>query len=465
MQEVTLNSLDARLQKQIENAQVALQRGNFDYVIEVTTQVLKQEPGCLPVRRLQRAALLKRADTKNKIFSKAMSSVTMAGFLIASKKDPLKAFENADKMLHSDPSNMSALKALGEAATALGLMETAAFACESIRDLNPKDHDTLVALANAYIDAKLYKEAVAVAEELLKLRPQDGDAVALMRKASVAQTMDKGKWESQSSFRAKLKDENLAVSLEQAAKVVTSAEMSERLIEEAKERLAQQPENINHYRAIIDGYRRLDNSAAALEYVKKARQLPSAAGDATFEKLQSDLVVAVQEKLVKTLTAQAAAAPDDAALKQAAQAAREELIRVKLADAHTYVERYPNDYAARYSLGSLLLETGDYQNAIANFQQALKSPKVRISALGGMGKALKARKMFDLAVQQFQTAKAELPTMDDLKKDVIYQLAECFEGMGRKEDAITEYKLIYSEDIGFRDVADKINVFYSSKQG
>jgi hypothetical protein len=53
--------------------------------------------------------------------------------------------------------------------------------------------------------------------------------------------------------------------------------------------------------------------------------------------------------------------------------------------------------------------------------------------------------------------------MDDLKKDIIYQLAECYEGLNRPEDAIAEYKLIYSDDIGFRDVADKINAFYSSR--
>lgn len=462
MQEVTLISLDARLQKQIENAQVALQRGNFDYVVEITTTVLAQEPGCVPVRRLQRAALLRRAETKNKLMSKAMGSVTMAGFMFASKKDPAKAFENADKMLHADPSNVGALKAFGEAAKALGLLETSAFAWESIRALQPKDHDTLVALANAYIDARMHKDAVRVAEDLLKLRPQDGDALSLMRKASVAQTMDKGNWESQASFRNKLKDENLAVSLEQAAKVVTSAEMTEKLIDEAKDRLAQQPDNLNHFRTIIEGYRRIEDSALALEFVKKARLLPAAAGDATLEKLQGDLTILVIDKRVKALAAQSDAAPEDAALKQAADAAREELAKAKLEDARTYVERYPNDYAARFTLGSLLYDGGDFQNAIANFQQALKSPKVRIASLGGMGKALKARKMFDLAVQQFQTAKSELPTMDDLKKDVIYQLAECYEGMGKREDAITEYKLIYSEDIGFRDVADKINAFYSA---
>lgn len=463
MQEVPLTSLDVRLQKQVENAQVALQRGNFDYVIEVTGQVLKHAPGCLPVRRLQRAALVKQHEGKNKLMAKAMGSVTMAGFMFASKKDPAKAMESAEKLLQSDPNNIAALKSLAEAANSLGLVETAAFAWECLREAQPKDHDTLVHLAEAYIAAKMHKEAVRVADDLLKLRPQDGDALALMRKASVAQTMDKGNWESGASFRSKLKDESMATSLEQAAKVVTSAEMTERLIGEAKERLAKEPNNLNHFRSIIDGYRRLNDPASALEYVKQARKLPSASGDATLEKLQNDLAVGVIEAKVKAASDAAAAAPDDAAVQQAYEAAKLELSQLKLSDAKTYVERYPNDYAARFTLASLLLDTGDHQGAIANFQQAQKSPKVRLAALAGMGRALKARKMFDLAVQQFQTAKSEIPVMDELKKDIIYQLAECYEGMGKQEEAINEFKLIYSEDIGFRDVADKINAFYSSR--
>ena len=110
----------------------------------------------------------------------------------------------------------------------------------------------------------------------------------------------------------------------------------------------------------------------------------------------------------------------------------------------------------------MFFEKGDYQNAIANYQQAQKNTKVRIAALAGMGKSLKARRMFDLAVAQFQSAKAELPVMDDLKKEIIYELADCFEMMCKAKEAINEYKTIYSDDIGFRDVANKINAFYAS---
>jgi hypothetical protein len=33
--------------------------------------------------------------------------------------------------------------------------------------------------------------------------------------------------------------------------------------------------------------------------------------------------------------------------------------------------------------------------------------------------------------------------------------------MDRTDEAIAEFKAIYGEDIGFRDVAEKINAFYA----
>ncbi len=67
MPDVTVSSLDSRLQKQVENAQTALQRGNLDYVLDVAAQVLKAAPGCLPVRKLLRTAQLKNQQSKSKL--------------------------------------------------------------------------------------------------------------------------------------------------------------------------------------------------------------------------------------------------------------------------------------------------------------------------------------------------------------------------------------------------------------
>ena len=103
------------------------------------------------------------------------------------------------------------------------------------------------------------------------------------------------------------------------------------------------------------------------------------------------------------------------------------------------------------------------RNPIAQFQQAQKGPQVRVSALMGLGRCFKAKRLHDLAVAQFNLAKADLSTMDDTKKEVLYELGTCLEQMGKPDAAIEEFKAIYSEDIGFRDVADKINAFYAAK--
>lgn len=461
MPEVSVASLDPRHQKLIENARVALDRGNLDYVLEVTGQVLKVQPGCLPVRRLQRVAQLRQQRGKSGGF---MGKLGLSGapFMFGSgKKEPAKQLESAELALAKDPNNVAALRLLAEAASSLSLHETAAFAYEAIREIEPGNRANLLALGEALLTAGKPVEALKVADDLLRDKPTDADAQNLMRKSSVAQTVTKHNWEQKTSYRDKLRDEAQAVSLEQSAKVVAGDTMTQRLLEEALGRVAREPNNLNHYRSVSQAYRQLNNLDEALAWVRKARELPVGKSDAALEKQESELATAVIEQHVKDAEAAVAAAPGDAAAEAKLAAARKEVADFKLAESKRYVERYPNDYPARYALGLLLLEGNQVDAAIAQFQQAQKGPPVRIASLVGLGRCFKAKKLYDLAVAQLNTAKNDLSSMDDTKKDVIYELGVCFELMGKPDRAIEEFKIIYSEDIGFRDVADKINAFYS----
>jgi tetratricopeptide (TPR) repeat protein len=462
MPEVSVASLDPRHQKLIENARVALDRGNLDYVLEVTAQVLKVQPGCLPVRRLQRVAQLRQQRGKGGGFMGKALGWSAAPFMFGSgKKEPSKQLETAETALAKDPNNVSALRLLAEAAAGLSLPETAAFAYEAIREIEPGNRNNLLALGEALLNAGKATEALKVADDLLKDKPNDADAQNLMRKSSVAQTVTKHNWDQKSSYRDKLRDEAQAVSLEQSAKVVTGDAMTQRLLEEALSQVAREPNNLNHYRSVSQAYRQMKNLDEALVWVRKARELPVGKSDAALEKQESELATAVIEQHVKDAEAAVAAAPGDAAAEAKLAAARKEVAEFKLTESKRYVDRYPNDYPARYALGVLLLEAGQIDGAIGQFQQAQKGPQVRVVSLVGLGRCFKAKKLYDLAVAQLNTAKNDLSSMDDTKKDVIYELGVCFELMGKPDRAIEEFKVIYSEDIGFRDVADKINAFYS----
>ncbi|KXU37393.1 hypothetical protein AXK12_01985 [Cephaloticoccus capnophilus] len=107
--------------------------------------------------------------------------------------------------LGKNPYDTAALRLLGEAASELGWVETAVFAYEAIWDLEPTRQANLLALGEALLSAQRAADALKIADTLLAENPVDSAAQALMRKASIAQTLGKGNWEEAGDFRAKLK--------------------------------------------------------------------------------------------------------------------------------------------------------------------------------------------------------------------------------------------------------------------
>ncbi len=463
MPDVPVSALTLRQQKLVDNARIALELGNLDYVIEACLQVLRAIPGCVAVRRLHRTAQLRLFADKNRFVAKALGGLSSTPFIFGSvTKNPGKSLESAEKILVTDPTSTSALKLMAEASMRLDLPETAAFALEAIYELDPQDQANLVALGEAWLTADKPKEALRVADDLLRLSPTGGTAQDLMRKAAIAQTTTRGLWDSQGSFREKLKDETQAAALEEAAKAVQTEAAAREMLDAALAGVAQEPGHLAHYRRIVDGYRRLGQLQEALVWVRKARKLPGAEADMALDRHESELEAAELETQVRVAeSALLSVAGDSEALARVA-AAKSELASFRLYEAKRVSERYPNDFVARRKLGSLYLEAGQFDAAIAQFQQTQKNPPVRVASLVGLGRAFKAKKLYDLAVAQFALAKVELPAMDEQKKEIIYQLGECYELMGRGEQAIAEFKAIYSDDIGYRDVAAKIDAYYAT---
>lgn len=209
MTELAVASLEPRLQKLVESARVAFERGNYDYAIELARDVLATAPGCLPVRKLQRTAQLKRGGSGGGFFAKALGSVSTAPFFVSGSaalaKDPAKALASAQKMLEADPNSAAGLRLLGAAASALGWHETAVFAFEALRENAPDDLGNLVALGRAHLGAGRADAAVRCAGAVLARESINGAAQALLKDASVAQTLKAGRWEEGGDFRVKVR--------------------------------------------------------------------------------------------------------------------------------------------------------------------------------------------------------------------------------------------------------------------
>lgn len=466
MEELAITDLDIRLQKQIENARKAIDK-NPRYSIDILSNIVNRNIGCLEARKILRQAQRRANIAKAKGFSSFLSKVSSIPFSFGSeskiKKNPKKVMESAEQMLSINPENVTAHKSIAVAAAELKLYSTAIFAFETIYKIEPKNYENIKALMSVYIITGQNEEAIRIGDAAYRANPADDEIQTLIKKASVEQTMEAGKWEEEKSFREKLKDEDESQKLEQASRAKTGEGALRALIEEAKKMVEIEPENLNYYRDIASNYRKLADFESALEWVDRARQLEAGRADINLERLVGTLkrekmqkaIIQAEEKLVSN--------PKDTSVQVELENLRSIERAFRLEQCENLVQRYPNEYSYRYELGELYFEDAEIDKSIKELQMALRSPKVRVASLILLGKAYLEKGFHDLAAEQLTTAKSEIPGMSEQKKDVLYQLGSAYEQQGDMDLAMVEFKTLYAADISYLDVAEKIDDFYSKK--
>lgn len=466
IQEFPIAELDPRQIKQLEAAEAA-EHANTAYALDIYGAVLKQAPGCLELRKKLRALQLKKLGGETRSFSKLLGKVTAAPFRLGglSDKDPEAALVKAEELLDKNPASVAAHQMLAEAATSLGMNATSVFAYETIYKIEPENLRNLKSLGRAYLDMGDTENAIKTGNTILKKSPGDGEAEELMKQASVAVAMHKGKWEESEDYRDQLKDESEATALEQAGKAVTDAKGIDILIQQAYEAHQAEPENLNHYRQLSEFYHRAGDYENAIAWIQEARKLEAGQGDVALEERERDLTLEYYDDTIDQWQAALAAEPENAEHKTGLEqsiAARRHYHREQV---ESLVERYPNDYGHRHDYGRILFDDGDYDGAISQFQLAQRNANVRLEAILYLGRSYAQKNFHDMAVEQFSIIKNEIPIMDERKKEAVYELGLCYESMSKPELAIEEFKAVYQSDVSFRDVQDKINAFYASGAG
>jgi tetratricopeptide (TPR) repeat protein len=179
--------------------------------------------------------------------------------------------------------------------------------------------------------------------------------------------------------------------------------------------------------------------------------------DSSLEKTVFDIKTEMLSALIKEKQHQLTASPANAAaLENELKLLLDQRNQLELSNAESLVRRYPNDLMYRYDLGVLHMKTGNIPGAIEQFQRAVGQPQRRVSALNYLGLCFHQMGLHDLAVDQFVKAIAELPMMDNVKKEVTYNLGDTYAAMGDQEKAIAEFKKIAAVDFGYRDIKDRI---------
>lgn len=166
------------------------------------------------------------------------------------------------------------------------------------------------------------------------------------------------------------------------------------------------------------------------------------------------------ESNVKKIHEELKAKPNDPELQKQLTEQQTNLAKVSVSLLKKKTELYPNDLSLKFELGEAQFNLKMYDDAISEFQQAIKDPALSVRALNKLGLSFHAKNMYDLAILQFNKALEKVPGINETSKDIIYNLGVSLDAMGKRDEALEQFKKIYEADISYRDVAKKIEEFY-----
>jgi tetratricopeptide (TPR) repeat protein len=470
MAEKNLNQISRDARVLYDKGAEAAKRENTDYAIALFNQVLEKEPAFYECRKALRIAQFKKAGNGGtgffkKMLSGAGSSPLVAKGQMALRSNPAGAMAIAEQILNTDPNNSSAHKIIVEAAKALELPRTAVLSYETLAKNSPKDRTLAIEFAQALAAAGDISQGEnnrgeKILMDLLRDNPHDGDLNMALKNLSARKTMDEGGYGAleggEGSYRDILKDKKESASLEQEKRAVKTEDVTERLIGEYETRLETEPNNLKLVRSLAELYMQKKQFARALEYYDRIKT-SGMGNDPSLDTAIANTIVRRFDHQITELN------PFDANHAEQVAAIQAEKLAFQMTECQKRVEKFPTDLAIRFEMGALNFSAGKIGEAIQEFQKAQGNPHKRIAAMGYLAQCYAKRKMFDLAARTLQNAIKEKPVFDDEKKELVYNLGCVLESMGKKEEAMEQFKLIYELDISYKDVAAKVDAFYAGQ--
>jgi tetratricopeptide (TPR) repeat protein len=115
------------------------------------------------------------------------------------------------------------------------------------------------------------------------------------------------------------------------------------------------------------------------------------------------------------------------------------------------------DYQAHYDLGVAFKEMGLLDEAISEFQKALRAPEGRLRTSEALGICFFQKGQPPIAEAVLRRAVDGLEGGDDAKIGLLYWLGRALEAQGKETDALASYERALAVDIGFLDLSDRIH--------
>lgn len=431
----------------------ALETGKYELAVDMLMEAVSAAPDILETRKLLRAAQIANFRKNGKAGFGAKLGYMMARQKImglVKKGKGAEAMAEAEKLLAQNPLDPDNIEAAVKAAESAGKADHAAITIEAAYECSNKDPGLLERVATYYTMANRWDKARDAYQKLAELKPGDQRVMQLLKNTEARATMNAG-WEQtagkKGGFQNLIANKEQAAKLDAANKAVVTGDDAELLIQEKLKQIEAEPKNMNARRALARIYVQGKRYYEAIQTLEQAVEV-SGTMDPELDRMLSQTKVQYYDQQIEALRAEGR---EDEAVQMEGE--KNQFVFDDLAQR---VERYPNDLHLRFELGKQYFMYEYYDDALTHLQLAQKSPKDRLWALYYLAMCFLNQGQVDMAVMQLETARDALPTMDDLKKKVVYQLGLCAESAGDLEKAYQYYKDVYSSDVGFEDLSERM---------
>ena len=431
----------------------ALETGRYELAVDMLMEAVSAAPDVLETRKLLRAAQIANFRKNGKAGFGAKLGYMMARQKImglVKKGQGAEAMAEAEKLLSQNPLDGDNIEAAVKAAEAAGKADHAAISIEAAYECSNRDPVLLERVATYYTMAKRWDKARDAYQKLSEMKPGNQDVLQKLKNCEAQATMNAG-WEQtagkKGGFQNLIANKDQAAKLDAANKAVVTGDDAELLIAEKLKQIEAEPKNMNARRALARLYIQGKRYYEAIEALQNAIEFAGTM-DPELDRMLSQTKTLYYDQQIDALRVEGR---EDEALEMEGE--KNQFVFDDLAQR---VERYPNDLHLRFELGKQYFTYGYYDDALTHLQLAQKSPKDRLWSLYYLAMCFLNQGQTDMAVMQLETARDAIPMMDDLKKNVVYQLGLCAEAAGDLEKAYQYYKDVYSTDVGFEDLAERM---------
>ncbi|MDP6685862.1 MAG: tetratricopeptide repeat protein, partial [Candidatus Omnitrophota bacterium] len=176
---------------------LAFEKKNYDYAIELFSQILSSKYDHLEARQYLHLSLRNKAGKKpstaitNTLNSINRTIVTLSAEAMLKKGQVSEALEKLEKIMASNPGDSETLKKIADVFYKKNLILHAVQNLKEAKAINPKDINILKKLGEIYLKKEDYKNAKENYEQALKINPNDTNVLKSLKNLDALGTIQK----------------------------------------------------------------------------------------------------------------------------------------------------------------------------------------------------------------------------------------------------------------------------------